>query len=159
MSDAPPPHAYQGGLWADEPCAACGRLPDDPIHHLPDPLPHFPSEAYDPELDYGRLTAQMRRLWAVIVDGRWHTLAELEQAADGPQGSLSADLRSLRKPKFGGFVVARKRVTEEGGTWAYRLVLRPDGSAARRADLPAGTDQRSAAGQATIAAAFPPLED
>lgn len=39
----------------------------------------------------------------------WHTLAELEWALGFPQASISARLRDLRKAKFGGYQVEKRR--------------------------------------------------
>jgi hypothetical protein len=43
--------------------------------------------------------------------------------AKGPEGSVSARLRDLRKDKFGGFEVERKRDSIEKGLFLYRLVV------------------------------------
>jgi hypothetical protein len=59
----------------------------------------------------------------------WLTLDELAKMTHYPPASISAQLRHLRKPKFGGFVVDKRprevdRVTrgeELGAVWEYRL--------------------------------------
>ena len=44
----------------------------------------------------------------------WMTLDELEEKTRFPQASISAQLRHLRKPAYGGYLVAkRRRLAEE----------------------------------------------
>jgi hypothetical protein len=54
-----------------------------------------------------------------MLDHQWHTLADLATTGD-PEASVSARLRDLRKPKFGGFHIERRYVS--AGLWAYRLL-------------------------------------
>jgi hypothetical protein len=56
-----------------------------------------------------------------MSDGKWHTLAELEWRTEGSQAGVSARLRDLRKRRFGGYLVDRKRIT--GGLYEYRVRL------------------------------------
>lgn len=81
----------------------------------------FDGETYEPPLDAERLTTLMERVAAVMRDGDWHTLRELAVRTGGTEASVSARLRDLRKPRFGGGTVERRRV--EGGLFTYRLVL------------------------------------
>jgi uncharacterized membrane protein len=53
------------------------------------------------------------------VPGDWWTLAELARATGYPEASISARLRDLRKPKFGGYTVERQYV--ERGLFRYRV--------------------------------------
>lgn len=80
-------------------------------------------ETFDPGTDTVRLNAQMRRVADVMGDSRWRTLAELAEQTGDPEASVSARLRDFRKPRFGGFVVLRRR--RQGGLWEYRLTV-PD---------------------------------
>lgn len=77
--------------------------------------------SYDAALDGARLNAQTQRVFDVMRDGAWRTLAQLAAAAGAPEASVSARLRDLRKPRFGGFVVSRRRVPDADGLWQYRL--------------------------------------
>jgi hypothetical protein len=77
--------------------------------------------AYHPALDRERLQGQMRRVYRLMADGRWRTLAEIAEATGDPQASVSAQLRHLRKPRFGGHRVDKRR--RSGGLWEYRLIL------------------------------------
>jgi len=78
---------------------------------------------YDPVQDRRRLAGQCLKVWAVMRDQDWRTLAELATATGSPEASVSARLRDLRKPRFGGHVVERRRRTV--GQWEYRLLAQP----------------------------------
>jgi hypothetical protein len=82
--------------------------------------PTFDGVTYDHALDGSRLTRQLAKVAAFMADGRPHTLAELAEAAECSEASASARVRDLRKARFGGHVVERKRVGT--GLWSYRLV-------------------------------------
>jgi hypothetical protein len=83
----------------------------------------FDGKTYDARLDRNRLTAQLDRVRAFMNDGQWRTLAGIAVLLGYPEASVSARLRDLRKQKFGGRTVLRRRV--EGGLYEYRLVPRP----------------------------------
>ena len=78
-------------------------------------------ETYERALDKVRLNAQTRRVFDVMRDGQWHTLRGVALATGDPEASVSARLRDLRKPKFGGFTVERRRHATSG-TFQYRLL-------------------------------------
>lgn len=85
----------------------------------------FNGPAYDATLDRDRLTHQIRRIYDHIRDGQWRTLRELEQLTGDPQASISAQLRHLRKARFGSHVIEKRRRGEgRRGLWEYRLVGR-----------------------------------
>lgn len=88
----------------------------------------FDGETYDPTKDGPRLGAQLRRVLDLMSDGKWRSLGQISVLADAPAPSVSARLRDLRKPRFGGFTVQRRRVSEDG-LWEYRLMepRKPDG--------------------------------
>jgi hypothetical protein len=54
--------------------------------------------------------------------GGFVTLAEIARELGFPEASVSARLRDLRKPRFGGHLVERRRVS--GGLFEYRLQRR-----------------------------------
>ena len=82
----------------------------------------FDGPTFDPELDQARLTGQAHRVFNLMRDGVWRTLAEIEDSTQDPQASISARLRDLRKRKFGGFVVERRRRGDESrGLFEYRV--------------------------------------
>lgn len=87
----------------------------------------FDGKTFDAELDESRLKAQLERVKRVMGDGQWRTLDEIAEATKDHLQSISARLRDLRKPKFGGWLVDRRRRKglEEKGVFEYRVVL-PD---------------------------------
>lgn len=97
-------HAPLGPLFGDTPAPT---------------LPHHDGSTYDPAKDKQRLNAQTQRVYDVMRDGRWRTLRQLSDEAHAPEASVSARLRDLRKDKFGGHTVERRRT--DGGLWTYRL--------------------------------------
>ncbi len=85
--------------------------------------PHFDGATYIPSFDHARLTNQLGRVYKVLSDGGWYTLRELSILANGPESSIGARLRDLRKDKFGGYTVHTKR--KKGGLFLYRLEIDP----------------------------------
>lgn len=83
-------------------------------------MTHFSGSTYSPALDGARLAKQLDRVRDLMCDGQWRTLAAIESATGSPQASVSARLRDLRKPRFGGLTVERRRVAS-GGLWEYRI--------------------------------------
>lgn len=71
-------------------------------------------------IDYARLNAQARRVYDVMVDGVWRTLAEISERTGDPEASVSARLRDFRKAKFGTATVDRRRRGQDAGLWEYR---------------------------------------
>ena len=60
-----------------------------------------------------------------MIDGEWRTLSEIEFITGDPQASISAQLRHLRKERFGGYLVElRSRGDRENGLFEYRLFQR-----------------------------------
>ena len=79
----------------------------------------FDGDDYKHERDHTRLTGQIRRVYDFIFDGAWRTLNEISDATGGPHSSVSAQLRNLRKKRFGGHNIERKYMN--GGLYSYRL--------------------------------------
>jgi len=83
---------------------------------------HFNGPVYEPEFDYVRLTGQIHRVYDLMRDGQWRTLAEIEAWTRDPAASISAQLRHLRKEKFGSHnVEKRPRGDRSNGLWEYRI--------------------------------------
>ena len=80
----------------------------------------FAGADYVPERDNPRLTGQLLRIWDVVKSGRWKTLAEISAKTGDPEASISAQLRHLRKPRFGGYEVEREIVKD--GLYRYRVL-------------------------------------
>ncbi len=95
-------------------------------------LEHFDGPEITAE-DCARLGKQKDEIQQLMADCEWRTLAEIEKLTGFPQASVSAQLRHLRKKRFGSFVVERQRRTP--GTWEYR-VLEPIDRGWNLPDLP-----------------------
>ena len=80
----------------------------------------FAGVDYQPVRDDVRLTGQLMRIWRVVKDGGWRSLSDIAAATGDPQASVSAQLRHLRKPRFGGHTVERKYLG--GGLYLYRVI-------------------------------------
>ena len=79
----------------------------------------FDGDTFDLERDGQRLRTNLERVASLMGDGQWRTLAEIATATGGSEAGVSARLRDLRKARFGGFTVARRR--RDGGLWEYRV--------------------------------------
>jgi hypothetical protein len=61
----------------------------------------------------------------LMSDGYWRTLDEIAHATGDPHASISAQLRHLRKPRFGAYVVEKRhRGAPARGLYEYRLLVR-----------------------------------
>ena len=84
----------------------------------------FDGPVYTRRDDHRRLTGQIKRVFLVMRDGHWRTLSEIEDATGDPAASVSAQLRHLRKEKFGAHTVdKRARGDRQGGLFEYRLIV------------------------------------
>lgn len=83
----------------------------------------FKGACYDPLIDLKRLEKQIGRVWNCMIGGRWRTLEEIEEITKDPQASISAELRHLRKPQFGGYTVNKRRRGRPGdGLFEYQIL-------------------------------------
>ena len=85
------------------------------------PQTRFDGSDYDHLRDAARLHGQLGRIWEVIKNGCWHTLADLATKTGAPEASVSAQLRHLRKPRFGSHTIKKQRCPS--GQYEYRLVV------------------------------------
>ncbi len=77
---------------------------------------------YNPILDDTRLDNQMFKVFNLMKDGQWRTLREISTTINEPESSISAQLRHLKKPRFGGYVVIhRPKKDRSQGLYEYRL--------------------------------------
>ena len=76
--------------------------------------------AYCEELDGERIATQMEKIRDYMLHRypKWLTLWEIEEATGYAQASISAQLRHLRKNRFGGYVVEKQR---RNNAWEYRV--------------------------------------
>jgi len=85
----------------------------------------FAGSDYDPERDDVRLTGQCRRIFDLMRDGKWRTLAEIAYLTVEPPASVSAQLRHMRKRRFGSHAVHKRYLGD--GLYTYQLEVNPDG--------------------------------
>jgi len=84
---------------------------------------HFDGPDYRTELDKPRLLKQHEKIRDLMLDGRYRTLMEISEVTGYPEASISAQLRHLRKPRFGSYVVEkRRRGDRKIGLFEYRLL-------------------------------------
>jgi hypothetical protein len=96
---------------------------------------------YVPELDNVRLDSQLGRVWRAMHNAGWRTLHEIEAATGDPAASISAQLRHLRKPRFGAHTIEkRSRGDRKVGLYEYRLVVADPGRSPQRS-LPFSADE------------------
>jgi len=82
----------------------------------------FNGPVYEPEHDKARLTGQILRVFNLMKDGVWRTLDEISAATGDPPASVSAQLRHLRKDRFGSHnVIKRHRGERKAGLWEYKI--------------------------------------
>lgn len=81
--------------------------------------PKFDGDDYNHTRDYSRLKGQILDIFDLMKDGKWRSLAEIEEITGHGQSSVSAQLRNLRKDKFGSYKVERVHV--QNGFYKYRL--------------------------------------
>lgn len=82
----------------------------------------FDGSTYEALHDQERLNSQLWRVFRLMRDGEWRTLAEIARETGGSEAGVSARLRDLRKERFGRYPVARRRV--DGGLFEYRMEAR-----------------------------------
>ena len=86
----------------------------------------FDGSTYEEQQDQKRLTGQVKRIFSLMKDCQWRTLSEIESATGDPQSSISAQLRHLRKPRFGSHIVEkRSRGERANGLYEYQLTINP----------------------------------
>lgn len=81
----------------------------------------FDGATFDQQADGERLAVQLGRVQTLMEDGVWRTLAEVAALVGSPEASVSARLRDLRKERFGGWHVERRRRADAGGLHEYRV--------------------------------------
>ena len=94
----------------------------------PPPLPlfdqRFNGDDYVDARDRPRLRGQILRVYDLMRDEGWRTLGEIEGETGDPQASISAQLRHLRKKRFGEHTVEKRhRGDPVGGLYEYRVMV------------------------------------
>ena len=99
-----PPERYTDGYGHDElPLFRKGR--DKQIEDMAKFVDEFDGKHYEGKTDKERLARQIKGVHDHISSGAWKTVEEISMATGYPQPSVSAQLRNLRKEKFGGLDV------------------------------------------------------
>lgn len=82
----------------------------------------FDGPEFNQRLDGDRLGRQHEKIRDLMLDGRWRTLGEIAEITGYPESSISAQLRHLRKPRFGSYdVIKRRRAEDRTGIFEYRV--------------------------------------
>jgi hypothetical protein len=82
--------------------------------------PRFDGSDYVRARDDVRLKGQLLRVWDCMSDGKWRTLGEIARSTGDPESSVSAQLRHLRKERFGAHTIEKEY--KDFGLYAYRLI-------------------------------------
>lgn len=76
------------------------------------------------QMDGKRLGDQLQRIFDLMKDGKWRTLKEIESITGDCTSSVSAQLRNLKKEKFGNHAVPKQpRGKRINGLWEYKLIV------------------------------------
>lgn len=81
----------------------------------------FDGSDYDHERDCPRLSSQYLRIFELMKDGQPRTLLEIANVTQDPEASISAQIRHMRKPRFGAHVVIKNYVGN--GLYTYKLIV------------------------------------
>lgn len=86
--------------------------------------PEFDGPVYESEFDIDRLSGQILRVYECMQDSKWRTLDKISKITGDPHASVSAQLRHLRKTKFGSHTVNKRSHGDRLiGLWEYQLVV------------------------------------
>lgn len=69
------------------------------------------------EKDLRDFSDQKRAIWQLMQDGQWHSVDEIERAANGARECL----RRLREFRAQGFIVDKRKSTDDSRNYLYRL--------------------------------------
>jgi len=95
----------------------------DTIAEAIKPAHRFNGPEYEPEFDCARLTGQLLRIYNLMIDGKFRTLDEIHKITNDPHASISAQLRHLKKERFGSHILNKKsRGDRENGLWEYQVL-------------------------------------
>lgn len=83
--------------------------------------PKFDGADYIPSRDDKRLGRQLDLIIDVMKKGQSLTLWQISEITGQPEASISAQLRHLRKPRFGSHQVTKNYVGQ--GLYTYKLIL------------------------------------
>lgn len=79
----------------------------------------FDGSDYNHKRDFKRLNNQLSDIFNLMSDGKWRSLRDIELLLKWPQASISAQLRNLRKERFGAHKINKRYISE--GLYQYQL--------------------------------------
>lgn len=82
-------------------------------------LTPFNGSDYDHDRDAPRLTEQIKRVFDTLSDHSWWTLSEIAAKTGDPEASVSAQIRHLRKARFGSWDIQKRH--NGHGLYSYRM--------------------------------------
>lgn len=81
----------------------------------------FNGSDYQPLRDNVRLGKQLEKIFNLMRDGQFRTLSEIHSLTGEPEASISAQLRHLKKERFGSHKVEKEYVGS--GLFKYKLIV------------------------------------
>jgi hypothetical protein len=85
-------------------------------------MTRFDGSDYDPAMDNKRLTSQLETLKALMLGGGPRSLRQISTITGYSEASISAQLRNLRKRRFGAYTVSKMRSgNPEQGLFVYTV--------------------------------------
>jgi len=81
----------------------------------------FNGSDYDHVIDGPRLGNQLNKIFELMKDAEYRTLEQISLITSVPTPSVSAQLRHLRKQRFGSHIVNKKNFG--GGLFMYQLIV------------------------------------
>lgn len=92
----------------------------------------FNGPEYKKEKDFSRLITQHERVKGAMLNHNWLTISQISEMTGDPPASVSAQIRHLRKDRFGGWIIERRaRGDRSHGLFEYRIAGRKDQGDAR----------------------------
>ena len=82
----------------------------------------FHGSDYLPARDDERLSSQLERVRDLMADSQWRSLNQIASATGAPAASVSAQLRHLRKERFGSNTVNKRYI--DRGHYLYQVIMR-----------------------------------
>ena len=80
----------------------------------------FDGSDYVESRDFARLGGQLLDIVDLMSDGKFRTLEQISRAIGAPEASVSAQLRNLRKARFGSWIVEKSHMGY--GLYVYKLI-------------------------------------
>ena len=81
----------------------------------------FDGSDYKREFDHSRLKGQALDIFKLMKDSNWRTLNDIANVTNHPHASISAQLRHLRKSKFGSHDIEKRN--KGNGLYEYKLIV------------------------------------